>query len=104
MKFRALHDRVIVLRADENERTSGGAITQDTANDELREGEVLAIGPGARSERSQAFALDVRVGDRVSFGKWSATEVMIDGEELLIMKESDVMAVIESADEATKAE
>ncbi|MGB4100528.1 MAG: co-chaperone GroES [Alphaproteobacteria bacterium] len=95
MKFRPLHDRVVVRRLDGEERTKGGIIIPDTAKEKPSEGEVIAVGPGARDEQGKVVALDVRVGDRVLFGKWSGTEVKIDGEELLIMKESDIMGVIE---------
>lgn len=95
MKFRPLHDRVVVRRLDSEERTKGGIIIPDTAKEKPSEGEVIAVGAGARDEQGKIVALDVRVGDRVLFGKWSGTEVKIDGEELLIMKESDIMGVIE---------
>ncbi|HTR14254.1 MAG TPA: co-chaperone GroES [Roseiarcus sp.] len=95
MKFRPLHDRIVVRRVDAEERTKGGIIIPDTAKEKPQEGEVLAIGPGARDESGKLVPLDVKAGDRILFGKWSGTEVTIDGEELLIMKESDVMGVIE---------
>jgi chaperonin GroES len=95
MRFRPLHDRVLVRRVEEEEKTQGGIIIPDTAKEKPIEGEVLAVGPGARGEDGKIHALDVKVGDRVLFGKWSGTEVKIDGKELLIMKESDVMGVIE---------
>lgn len=95
MKFRPLHDRVVVRRLDGEERTKGGIIIPDTAKEKPSEGEVIAVGPGARDEQGKVVALDVRVGDRVLFGKWSGTEVKIDGEELLIMKESDIMGVLD---------
>ncbi|MCC7280922.1 MAG: co-chaperone GroES [Acetobacteraceae bacterium] len=95
MKFRPLHDRVVVKRVDAEEKTSGGIIIPDTAKEKPMEGEVVAVGPGARNEQGQIVALDVKAGDRVLFGKWSGTEVKIDGEELLIMKESDLMGIIE---------
>jgi chaperonin GroES len=97
MKFRPLHDRVVVRRIEEDERTSGGIIIPDTAKEKPQQGEVIAVGPGARDEKGQIQTLDVKAGDRVLFGKWSGTEVKIDGEELLIMKESDIMGVLEGA-------
>jgi chaperonin GroES len=97
MKFRPLHDRVVVRRLDAEEKTKGGIIIPDTAKEKPQEGEVVAVGPGARDENGKVTALDVRAGDRILFGKWSGTEVRIDGEELLIMKESDIMGVIEGA-------
>jgi len=95
MKFRPLHDRVLVRRVEQEEKTSGGIIIPDTAKEKPMEGEVIAIGPGGRDETGKLIPIDVEVGDRVLFGKWSGTEVRIDGEELLIMKESDIMGVIE---------
>jgi chaperonin GroES len=95
MKFRPLHDRVVVRRLEEDEKTAGGIIIPDTAKEKPSEGEVLAVGPGARDENGKVTPLDVKAGDRIIFGKWSGTEVRIDGEELLIMKESDIMGVIE---------
>ena len=103
MKFRPLHDRVVVRRVESEERTMGGIIIPVTANEKPQEGEVIAVGPGARDENGQIQALDVKVGDRILFGKWSGTEVKIDGEELLIMKESDIMGVVEDAGAARKA-
>ncbi len=97
MKFRPLHDRVLVRRVDEDEKTSGGIIIPDTAQEKPMEGTVLAIGPGARDEQGKLVPMDVEVGDTVLFGKWSGNEVTIDGEELSIMKESDIMGVIEGA-------
>ncbi len=97
MKFRPLHDRVLVRRADEDEKTAGGIIIPDTAQEKPMEGIVLAIGPGARDEQGKLVPMDVQVGDQVLFGKWSGNEVTIDGEELSIMKESDIMGVIEGA-------
>jgi chaperonin GroES len=97
MKFRPLHDRVVVKRVEAEEKTPGGIIIPDTAKEKPIEGEVIAVGPGARNERGEIVPLDVKVGDRVLFGKWSGTEVKIDGEELLIMKESDIMGIIEGA-------
>jgi|SRR5690554_1460305 len=97
MKFRPLHDRVVVRRIDAEEKSAGGIIIPDTAKEKPQEGEVVAVGPGARNERGELLAPDVKAGDRVLFGKWSGTEVKLDGEELLIMKESDIMGVIEPA-------
>ena len=97
MKFRPLHDRIVVKRITAEEKTSGGIIIPDTAKEKPQEGEVVAVGPGARNEQGAVVALDVKAGDRVLFGKWSGTEVKLDGEELLIMKESDIMGVIEGA-------
>ena len=97
MHFRPLHDRVVVRRIEAEEKTSGGIIIPDTAKEKPQEGEVVAVGPGARAEDGTVTALDVQAGDRILFGKWSGTEVRIDGEELLIMKESDILGVIEQA-------
>jgi chaperonin GroES len=97
MKFRPLHDRVVVRRIEEDERTKGGIIIPDTAKEKPQQGEVIAVGPGARDEKGVVQPLDVKAGDRVLFGKWSGTEVKIDGDELLIMKESDIMGVLEGA-------
>ena len=97
MKFRPLHDRVIVRRLNAEEKTRGGIIIPDTAQEKPMEGEVIAVGPGARNETGQIVALDVKAGDRILFGKWSGTEVKLDGEELLIMKESDIMGIVEGA-------
>ena len=94
MKFRPLHDRVVVKRVDSETKTSGGIIIPDTAAEKPQEGEVIAVGPGARGDDNELVALDVKSGDRVLFGKWSGTEVKVDGEDLLIMKESD-MGVLE---------
>jgi chaperonin GroES len=94
MKFRPLHDRVVVKRIDSEEKTKGGIIIPDTAKEKPQEGEVVAVGPGSRDENGKLVALDVKTGDRVLFGKWSGTEVKIDGVDLLIMKESDIMGVI----------
>ena len=102
MKFRPLHDRVVVRRIEAEEKTSGGIIIPDTAKEKPMEGEVIAVGPGARNEQGQLVALDVRQGDRILFGKWSGTEVKIDGEELMIMKESDIMGIIEGSASAKK--
>src|SRR5690606_27816105 len=95
MKFRPLHDRVLVRRIEEDEKTSSGIIIPDTAKEKPMRGEVLAVGPGSRKEGGEIVPLDVRVGDHVLFGKWSGTEVRIDGEDLLIMKESDILAILE---------
>jgi chaperonin GroES len=95
MKFRPLHDRVVVKRVEQEEKTKGGIIIPDTAKEKPQEGEVIAVGPGARNEDGEIVPLDVKAGDRVLFGKWSGTEVKIDGEELLIMKESDLLGIIE---------
>ncbi len=102
MKFRPLHDRVVVRRLDAEEKSKGGIIIPDTAKEKPMEGEIIAVGPGARDEQGNLVALDVKSGDRVLFGKWSGTEVKIDGEELLIMKESDLMGVIEGGAAATQ--
>ena len=95
MKFRPLHDRVVVRRLEAEEKTPGGIIIPDTAKEKPMEGEVIAVGPGARDEAGKLVPLDVKAGNRILFGKWSGTEVKLDGEELLIMKESDVMGIIE---------
>ena len=95
MKFRPLHDRVVVRRIDSEGKSAGGIIIPDTAQEKPQEGEIVAVGPGARDEAGKLVELDVKAGDRILFGKWSGTEVKIDGEDLLIMKESDVMGVIE---------
>ncbi len=93
--FRPLHDRVVVRRVKEEDKTKGGIIIPDTAQEKPQEGEVIAVGPGARDEDGERIEMDVKVGDRILFGKWSGTEVKLDGEDLLIMKESDIMGVIE---------
>ena len=103
MHFRPLHDRVLVRRIDAEEKTAGGIIIPDTAKEKPQQGEVIAAGPGGRNEQGQLVPLDVKVGDRVLFGKWSGTEVKIDGEELLIMKESDLLGVVEQAGTLKKA-
>jgi chaperonin GroES len=95
MKFRPLHDRVVVRRVESDEKTAGGIIIPDTAKEKPQEGEIIAVGPGARDEAGKLVPLDVKAGDRILFGKWSGTEVKIDGEDLLIMKESDVMGIVE---------
>ena len=94
MKFRPLHDRVVIRRIDEVGKTTGGIIIPDTAKEKPMEGEIIAVGPGARDEAGLLIPLDVKKGDRILFGKWSGTEIKLDGEDLLIMKESDVMGVI----------
>ena len=94
MKFRPLHDRVVVKRVDEDTKTKGGIIIPDTAQEKPMQGEIVAAGPGARDETGKIVPLDVKTGDKVLFGKWSGTEVKLDGEELLIMKESDIMGVL----------
>jgi chaperonin GroES len=94
MKFRPLHDRVVVRRIDSEEKSAGGIIIPDTAKEKPSEGEVIAVGPGARDDDGDIIALDVKVGDTILFGKWSGTEVKLDGDDLLIMKESDIMGVI----------
>ena len=103
MKFRPLHDRVVVRRLNAEEKTAGGIIIPDTAQEKPMEGEIIAAGPGARNEAGQLVPLEVKDGDRILFGKWSGTEVKIDGEELLIMKESDIMGIIAGGVEAKKA-
>ena len=97
MKFRPLHDRVLVRRIEQDEKTTGGIIIPDTAQEKPTEGEVLAVGSGVRDENGELQPLDVKAGDRILFGKWSGTEVELDGDELLIMKESDIMGVLKSA-------
>ena len=103
MKFRPLHDRVVVRRIESEAKSAGGIIIPDTAKEKPQEGEIIAVGPGGRDETGKLIPLDVKVGDRILFGKWSGTEVKIDGEELLIMKESDVMGVIEGKAAGRKA-
>jgi chaperonin GroES len=103
MHFRPLHDRVLVRRIDAEEKTAGGIIIPDTAKEKPQQGEVIAIGPGGRNEQGQLVPLDVKAGDRVLFAKWSGTEVKIDGEELLIMKESDLLGVVEKTGALKKA-
>ena len=97
MKFRPLHDRLLVRRVEQEAKTIGGIIIPDTAQEKPMEGEVVAVGPGARGEDGKVHPLDVKTGDRVLFGKWSGTEVKIDGEELMIMKEADVMGIVDAA-------
>jgi chaperonin GroES len=102
MKFRPLHDRVVVRRVDAEEKTAGGIIIPDTAKEKPQQGEVLAVGPGGRDESGKLTPLDVKTGDRILFGKWSGTEVVIDGEELLVMKESDILGIVEGTASAKK--
>ena len=103
MHFRPLHDRVLVRCIDAEEKTAGGIIIPDTAKEKPQEGEVIAAGPGGRNEQGQLVPLDVKAGDRVLFGKWSGTEVKIDGQDLLIVKESDLLGVVEHHDKLKKA-
>ncbi|HYP36986.1 MAG TPA: co-chaperone GroES [Stellaceae bacterium] len=102
MKFRPLHDRLLIRRVEQEAKSTGGIIIPDTAQEKPMEGEVIAVGPGARGEDGKVHPLDVKTGDRVLFGKWSGTEVRLDGEELMIMKESDVMGIVDSAAAAAK--
>ncbi len=97
MKFRPLHDRVVIRRLDAEEKSAGGIIIPDTAQERPTEGEVVAAGPGARNEQGQVVALEVKTGDRILFGKWSGTEVKLDGEELLLLKEPDIMGIIKGS-------
>ena len=103
MQFRPLHDRVVVRRIDAEQKTAGGIIIPDTAKEKPQEGEIVAAGPGARNEQVQLVPLDVKPGDRVLFGKWSGTEVKIEGQDLLIMKESDLLGVVEKTGSLKKA-
>jgi chaperonin GroES len=103
MTFRPLHDRILVRRIEADEKTAGGIIIPDTAKEKPQEGEVVAVGPGARDESGQLQPLDVKIGDRILFAKWSGTEIKLDGEDLLIMKESDVMGIVEVATALKKA-
>ncbi len=103
MHIKPLHDRVVVRRIEEEERTRGGVIIPDTAKEKPMQGKVMAVGPGARDEKGNRIAPDVKEGDTILFGKWSGTEVKIDGEELLIMKESDIMGIVEQSGAASKA-
>ncbi|MGO4637800.1 co-chaperone GroES [Mesorhizobium sp. 2RAF45] len=103
MTFRPLHDRILVRRIEADEKTAGGIIIPDTAKEKPQEGEVIAVGPGARDESGKLTPLDVKAGDRILFGKWSGTEIKLNGEDLLIMKESDVMGVIEQIAAVKKA-
>jgi chaperonin GroES len=102
MKFRPLHDRVVVKRVAEEEKSRGGIIIPDTAKEKPMEGEIVAVGPGARDEKGALVALDVKAGDRILFGKWSGTEIKLDGVEYLIMKESDIMGILEGSAAASK--
>ena len=102
MKFRPLHDRVVVKRVEEEGKTKGGIIIPDTAKEKPMEGEIVAVGPGARGEDGTLHPLDVKKGDRILFGKWSGTEIKLDGEDLLIMKESDIMGIIEGSPAAVR--
>jgi chaperonin GroES len=102
MKFRPLHDRVVVKRVAEEEKTKGGIIIPDTAKEKPMEGEIVAVGPGARDEKGNLVPLDVKKGDRILFGKWSGTEIKLDGTELLIMKESDIMGILEGSSAAVR--
>ncbi|MDZ4741636.1 MAG: co-chaperone GroES [Alphaproteobacteria bacterium] len=102
MKFRPLGDRVVVKRVQEETKTSGGIIIPDTAQEKPQEGEIVAVGPGGRDERGERIAPEVKTGDRILFGKWSGTEVKVDGQDLLIMKESDIMGVLEGAKSLSK--
>jgi chaperonin GroES len=102
MKFRPLHDRVVVRRIEAEEKTAGGIIIPDTAQEKPQQGEVIAVGPGARGDDNELIPLDVKAGDRVLFGKWSGTEVKIDGQDVIIMKESDIMGVLEGVAESGK--
>ena len=102
MKFRPLHDRVVVRRIEGEDKTKGGIIIPDTAKEKPQEGEVVSVGPGKRNEKGDTVALDVKAGDRILFGKWSGTEVKIDGEDLLIMNESDIMAVQDDAGSSSR--
>ena len=102
MKFRPLHDRVVVKRVEEEGKTKGGILIPDTAKEKPMEGEIIAVGPGARDEKGTLVPLDVKKGDRILFGKWSGTEIKLDGEELLIMKESDIMGILDGAAAAVR--
>ncbi|MGR8965035.1 co-chaperone GroES (plasmid) [Rhizobium leguminosarum] len=103
MSFRPLHDRILVRRVESEEKTKGGIIIPDTAKEKPQEGEVIAVGPGARNDAGQIQALDLKAGDRILFGKWSGTEIKINGEDLLIMKESDVMGIIDAPTQQKQA-
>ena len=102
MKFRPLHDRVVVKRVEEEGKTKGGIIIPDTAKEKPMEGEIVAVGPGARDDNGKVVPLDVKAGDRILFGKWSGTEIKLDGDDLLIMKESDIMGIIEGSPAAVR--
>jgi chaperonin GroES len=103
MSFRPLHDRVLIRRVEAEEKTAGGIIIPDTAKEKPMEGEVVSVGPGARGEDGKIQPLDVKAGDRVLFGKWSGTEIKLDGEDLIIMKESDIMGIVDGGASARKA-
>jgi chaperonin GroES len=103
MKFRPLHDRVVVKRIEEATKSAGGIIIPDTAKEKPQEGKIVAVGPGGRDETGKVTPLDVKAGDTILFGKWSGTEVKIDGEDLLIMKESDILGIVEGTTKASKA-
>ena len=103
MSFRPLHDRVLVRRVEAEEKTAGGIIIPDTAKEKPQEGEVIAVGSGARNEQGEVTPLEVKTGDRILFGKWSGTEVRVDGEDLLIMKESDILGILDAPEEVRKA-
>ena len=103
MKFRPLHDRVVVRRIEGEEKTKGGIIIPDTAKEKPQEGEIVAVGAGARNENGEVVPLEVKAGDRILFGKWSGTEIKLDGEDLLIMKESDILGIIVAAKSGKKA-
>src|SRR6188508_1632552 len=103
LKFRPLHDRVVVKRIDAEEKSAGGIIIPDTVKEKPSQGEVIAVGPGGRDESGKLIPIDIKAGDRVLFGKWSGTEVKIDGEDLLIMKESDILGIVEDAGKVRKA-
>ena len=103
MKFRPLHDRIVVKRVDAEEKSVGGIIIPDTAKEKPMEGEIIAVGPGARDEKGNLVPLDVKKGDRILFGKWSGTEIKLDGDDLLIMKESDIMGIVEETVAKKKA-
>ena len=102
MKFRPLHDRVLVRRIEEDTKTAGGIIIPDTAKEKPMQGEILAVGPGARNEKGEIVPLDLKKGDTVLFGKWSGTEVKLDGEDVMIMKESDILGIIDSVRKAAR--
>lgn len=102
MKFRPLHDRVVVRRIEEDTKTAGGIIIPDTAKEKPMQGEIVSVGPGARDESGKVVPLEVKKGDRILFGKWSGTEVKVDGQDLLIMKESDIMGVLEGAKSSSR--
>ena len=103
MNFRPLHDRIVVRRIEADEKTAGGIIIPDTAKEKPSQGEVIAVGPGGRDESGKLIPIDIEAGDRVLFGKWSGTEVKIDGEDLLVMKESDILGIVEKTSELKKA-